>query len=194
MSVNSLLENVRRYTSLTAEEEAQFCTLFTVKSLKRKEALLQAGTICQHEYYVKAGCLRTYFLDTKGIEHTIYFAIEDWWISDLYSRTHSAPSLVNIVAVEDSELYQVSHLDLEEFMRKTPAMERFFRLSYQQSLVSQHLRSMQMLSMSGQERYVHFREQYPQLVNRIPQKHIATFIGLTPQFFNTIHSKVLRAE
>ncbi|MVM33813.1 cyclic nucleotide-binding domain-containing protein [Spirosoma sp. HMF4905] len=194
MSVISLLENIRRYTSLTADEEEQFCAMFSIKSLKRKEALLPAGSICHHEYYVNSGCLRTYFLDSGGIEHNLYFATEDWWISDLYSRTHSAPSFVNIVAVEDSELYQFSHIDLEEFMRKTPALERFFRLSYQQSLVSQHLRSLQLLSMSGEERYIHFREQYPHLINRIPQKHIATFIGLTPQFFNTIHAKVLRTE
>jgi autonomous glycyl radical cofactor GrcA len=87
---------------------------------------------------------------------------------------------------------QIKHSELEAFMIEVPAMERFFRLSYQQSLVAQHLKNLRLLSMNGEERYIHFREKYPQLAKRIPQKHIATFLGLTPEFFNTIHARVLR--
>jgi len=183
-----MIANIRRYTTLTPEEEQAFCVLLTIRTIKKKEFLLREGDVCTDEYYVNTGCLREYFVDNKGLEHNLYFAIEDWWISDLYSRTRLAPSYCNIVALEDCELVQISHSALEGFMEKAPAMERFFRISYQQSLVTQHLKNLQMLHMTAEERYIHFREKYPELAKRIPQKHVATFLGLTPEFFNLVHA------
>lgn len=187
-----VLQNISRYVQLTNEQEAAFCQLIAVKKIKKKQLLLREGNICSHEYFVSKGCLRTYFTDPKGLEHNLYFAIEDWWISDLYSRTKTVPSFCNIVALEDCELLQINHQDLEKFMLEIPALERFFRLLYEQSLVAQHLKSLQLLHMSAAERYIHFREKYPKLAQRIPQKHIATYLGLTPEFFNTVHAKVMR--
>ncbi|MBT1707334.1 Crp/Fnr family transcriptional regulator [Fulvivirgaceae bacterium PWU5] len=194
MPYENILQNIRRYVSLTPQEEDAFCALLTVKKIKRRELLLREGDVCTDEYYVNSGCFREYFVDSKGFEHNLYFAIEDWWISDLYSRTQMAPSYCNIVALEDSELVQIGHLTLEKFMEEVPRLERFFRMSYEQSLVNQHLRNLQMLHMTADERYIHFRERYPKLANRIPQKHIATFLGLTPEFFNTVHAKVMRLK
>jgi hypothetical protein len=79
-------------------------------------------------------------------------------------------------------------------MEEVPALERFFRISYENSLVSQHMKNLQMLYMSAEERYIYFRERYPKIANRVPQKHLATFLGLTPEFFNTIHAKVTRLK
>src|ERR1044072_5799815 len=136
----NILNNIRRFISLTPAEEEGFCSLLKIKKVGRKQFLLREGEICTAEYYVNKGCLRTYFIDKKGVEHNIYFAIEDWWISDLYSRTQMAPSYSNIVALEDSELIQINHLALEKYMVELPALERFFRLSYEKSLVHQHLK------------------------------------------------------
>ncbi|OQP38627.1 Crp/Fnr family transcriptional regulator [Niastella yeongjuensis] len=192
MPFNNILQNIRRFTSLSTQEEKAFCALLSIRKVKRKEFLLREGTVCNFEWYVNSGCFRSFYIDKKGLEHNIYFAIEDWWTSDLYSRTTQEPSNCNIIALEESEVVQIKHAELEAFMVEVPAMERFFRISYQQSLVNQHLKNLRLLSMNGEERYIHFREKYPQLAKRIPQKHIATFLGLTPEFFNTIHARVLR--
>ncbi len=194
MQYDMVLQNIRRYVLMTPQQEQAFCSLLTITKIKRKEFLLREGDVCTDEYFVNKGCLREYFVDKKGIEHNLYFAIEDWWISDLYSRTQMAPTYCNIVALEDSELVKINHQALEQFMEEVPALERFFRFSYQHSLVNQHLRNLQMLYMSAEERYINFREQFPKLADRIPQKHIATFLGLTPEFFNTVHAKVLRSK
>ncbi|WP_208645689.1 Crp/Fnr family transcriptional regulator [Mucilaginibacter endophyticus] len=194
MLYENILRNIRRFVLMPPEQEEAFCLLLSIKKIKKKEFLLREGDVCTDEYFVNKGCLREYFVDQKGTEHNLYFAIEDWWISDLYSRTQMAPTYCNIVALEDSELIQVNHLALEKFMEEVPALERFFRMSYQQSLVNQHLRNLQMLSMTAEERYIYFRERYPKVANRIPQKHIATFLGLTPEFFNTVHAKVMRSN
>lgn len=194
MPFDNMLKNIRRFTSLSPREEKAFSALLSIRKVKRKEFLLREGAVCNFEWYVNQGCFRSFYVDKKGLEHNIYFAIEDWWVSDLYSRTVQEPSNVSIIALEDSEVIQIKHADLEAFMLEVPAMERFFRLSYQQSLVSQHLKNLRLLSMNGEERYIHFREKYPALAKRIPQKHIATFLGLTPEFFNTIHARVLRLK
>lgn len=194
MQYDNILENIRRYVLMTPEQEEAFCSLLTIKKLKRKEFLLREGDVCTDEFFVNKGCLREYYVDKKGLEHNLYFAIEDWWISDLYSRTQMAPTYCNIVALENTELVKISHQALEEFMEEVPRLERFFRLSYERSLVNQHLKNLQMLYMTAEERYVHFRERFPKLAERIPQKHVATFLGLTPEFFNTVHAKVLRSK
>lgn len=189
-----ILANIGRFAALTPEEEQAFTALLSIKKIKKKDFLVREGELCTDEYYVNSGCLRQYFSDAKGLEHNLYFAIEDWWISDLYSRTRSAPAQCSIVALEDSELVKINQTALEAFMVKVPALERFFRISYQQSLVNQHLRNLQMLHMSGEERYAEFRKKYPALARRIPQKHVATFLGLTPEFFNLVHARVLRSK
>lgn len=194
MPYENILQNIRRYVSLTQKEEQAFCALLTIKKIKRKEFLLREGDICAHEYFVNKGCLREYYVDKKELEHNLYFAIEDWWISDLYSRTQMAPSYCNIVALEDSELVQIPYLALEKFMADVPALERFFRICYEQLLVSQHLKNLQMLYSTAEERYINFLQLHPKFANRIPQKHIATYLGLTPEFFNTIHAKVTRQK
>jgi CRP-like cAMP-binding protein len=194
MPYNQILNNIRRFVILTREQEEDFCSLLSIRKIKRKEFLLREGDVCVAEYFVNSGCLREYYTDQKEVEHNLYFAIEDWWISDLYSRTQLTPTYCNIIALEDSELVEVNHQVMEQFLTKVPAMERFLRLSYERALVNQHLRNLCMLSMTAEERYVDFIARYPKLSGRIPQKHIATFLGLTPEFFNTIHAKVMRSK
>ncbi|KAA2238637.1 Crp/Fnr family transcriptional regulator [Chitinophaga agrisoli] len=194
MDFQGILSTIRRHVKLTEEEEHKLCDLLSIKQLKRKEFLVRGGEDARHEYYVNKGCLRTYYLDKKGMEHNIYFAVEGYWVSDIYSRTFNTAALCNIVAVEDCELVHISNLALESFLKEIPALERFFRISYQNSLATHHIKTIQLLSMTGCERYNYFRAKYPEFDKRIPQKHIASYLGFTPEFFNTIRSKAIRSD
>lgn len=194
MAFERLIGTIRKHVQLTQQEETRFTSLLTIRKLKRKEFLVRNGEDARHEYFVNKGCLRTYYLDQKGTEHNTYFAIEGYWISDIYSRTFQMPALCNIVAMEECELVHIPNMVLEGFLKEVPALERFFRISYQNSLATIHLRQIQSLSMSGIERYRYFRSKYPELDRRIPQKHIASYLGFTPEFFNTIRARALRVE
>src|SRR5579872_6660183 len=77
--------------------------LFVAKTVAKGKALLQAGEICQHSFFVVKGCLRSYVIDKEGKEHIIQFAPENWWISDLNSLNRQEPSMFFIDAIEDSE-------------------------------------------------------------------------------------------
>jgi CRP-like cAMP-binding protein len=194
MNFDYFLATIRRHVKLTELQETRLCSLLTIKSLKRRSFLVRSGEDARHEYFVNKGCLRTYYLDQKGVEHNTYFAVEGYWVSDIYSRTFNAPALCNIIAIEDCELVHISNIALEGFLEEVPELERFFRISYQNSLATIHLKQIQMLSMTGMERYLYFRKKYPELDRRVPQKHIASYLGFTPEFFNTIRSKAMRAE
>jgi CRP-like cAMP-binding protein len=120
--------------------------------------------------------------------------MEDWWTSDIYSRTFNTPAFCNIVAVEDSEILQITQHQLEGLMVRLPKIEHFFRTIYQRSMAIHQYRLMQQLNMTSEERYRQFREKYPEFDRRIPQKHIASFLGMTPEFFSNIRSKVIKSE
>jgi len=186
------LATIKKHTHLTEEQELKLCSLLSVKRLKRKEFLIQHGGDAKHEYFVNKGCLRTYYLDDKGLEHNTYFAIEGYWVSDIYSRTFEVPAICNIVALEDCELIHISNTALEEFLREVPVLERFFRISYQKSLANHHLKTIHLLTLNGCERYLYFSKSYPNLDRRVPQKHIASYLGFTPEYFNLVRAKAIR--
>jgi CRP-like cAMP-binding protein len=192
MSFELILNNIGRYAQLTPEEQEEFCSLLSTRVLKKKEYLLREGEVCLYESFINKGCLRTFYIDKTGLEHNFYFGVEGWWMSDIDSRTSGNPSFCNIIAVEDTEILQITQTSLEQFLKKVPRFERFFRISYQNSIAGHQTKFLHMLHMTAEERYSYFRKKYPEFDKRIAQKHIATFLGLTPEFFNTVRSKVLR--
>lgn len=192
MMFDLLRSNIHRYVDLKSDDEDKFFSLFQTVHLRKKEFLVSAGGESRYEYFVNKGCLRTYYLDNKGIEHNIYFAVEAYWISDIYSRTFGLPSLCSIQALENCELLRIPNAALEAFLAEVPALEHFFRLSYQSALATLHLKTIQLLSLSGEERYIYFRNRYPEFDGRIAQKHIASYLGFTPEFFNVVRTRALR--
>src|SRR4051794_16717545 len=104
---DSLLKNISRYIQLTPEETSYFISLLKEKKLRRKQYLLQEGDVSRYENFVTKGCLRTYQIDEKGQEHIVQFAIEDWWIGDMYSFLTQKPSKYNIDALEDSVVLSI---------------------------------------------------------------------------------------
>ncbi|RWY46077.1 Crp/Fnr family transcriptional regulator [Mucilaginibacter gilvus] len=192
MSFDLILRNIGRVVQLTEEEQKEFCSLLTIRHVKKKQLLVKPGEISLHENFINKGCFRNYIIDREGTERNFYFAIEGWWISDIHSRTFNVPSFAYVYAVEDSELVQILQTDLDNIMMKFPKLEHFFRLTYQKSTASIQFQLLQRLYLSAEEQYLSFRTKYPEFDRRIPQKHIATYLGFTPEFFNTVRTKILK--
>lgn len=192
MIFDNILKNIARHIQLTPEEAADFCSLLEVRQLKKKERLITHGEICRHEAYINKGCFRTFFRDADDVEHTFYFGMEDWWISDIYSRTFQTASQYEVEALEPAEVFRISDTDLEVFLQRVPGMEHFYRKIFQHSLAVYQHRMLQRHQLTADERYRHFRQKYPEFDKRIPQKHIASFLGMTPEFFNTVRTHVLK--
>lgn len=184
-----ILANVSRHIQLGAEEEEYFLSLLTVKSFKKKEYLLKQGEVCRSDYFVTGGCLRVYTIDDEGMEHIAMFAPADWWTSDLYSFITQQPSRYFVDALEDTEVLAISKDGMEELLQKVPKFERFFRIVFQKAYVANEERIVQNLSNTAQERYEAFKLRYPGLEQRIAQKHVAAYLGITPEFLSMMRRK-----
>lgn len=186
-----ILQNISRHISLDAIEENYFLSMLKPISINRKDFLLQAGEVCRYEYFITKGCLRCYHIDEEGTEHIILFAPEDWWIGDLYSLLTQTPARLHIDALENTEILAIAREDMEVLYERVPKFERFFRIIFQRAFIAQEQRIIQNLSSTAEERYEAFKLKYPGLVQRIAQKQIAAFLGITPVFLSMLRRKAI---
>jgi CRP-like cAMP-binding protein len=189
-----ILKNISRFITLTPEEEQHFVSLLKIKEIKKKQYLLQEGDITRHQYFVNKGCLRTYTIDERGLEHIIQFAIEDWWTGDMYSFLTQTPARYTIEALEDSELLCLEKNALESLYEKVPKFEKFFRQLLQNAFISLQERIISNLSKPADERYCTFIEKYPKMEQRLPLKQIASYLGITPESLSRIRSQYIKTK
>jgi len=185
-----ILKNVSRFIQLTKEEEAYFTSILREKRLKKKQYLVKEGDITRNTYFVTEGCLRSFFIDPKGVEHNTQFAIEDWWTGDMHSFLTQTPGKINIEALEDSVLLCLEKNVQEDLFVKVPKFERFFRHLLQNAFISFQERIVSNLSETAEERYIKFRNKYPSMYVRVPQKQIASFLGITPESLSRIRKQL----
>jgi len=184
-----LLHSIDKHISLSKEEEEQLIALLKIKKLKKKQFLLQEGEVQKHAVFVTQGCLRSYSIDKNGFEHVLQFAPAGWWIGDMRSLVTQQPGILNIDAIDDSELILLLRSDLERLYSSIPKMERFFRILAEKSLATYQHRLIDNLSLSAMERYNNFCSLYPSLIEYLPQKQVASYIGVTPEFLSKMLSQ-----
>lgn len=185
-----IVDHVLRRIELTAAEQAHFVGLLKVRKLLPRQYLVQQGDVCRYESYVCKGFLRSFYMDEKGNDHTLHFAMEDWWISDSTSFHLQVPATRNIVALEASVLLQIEKGDLEQLYKDIPAFERFWRILGQKGGITQDQRILNAISMTGAERYEALITKYPTLEQRMPQRYIASYLGITPVFLSQIRKQL----
>lgn len=190
MDTDLILQNISRHIQLDTTETDFFISLLQSKKLKRKEFLLKPGDICKTENFIVKGCLRTYTIDDNGFEHIVMFGIEDWWVGDLFSFLTQSPATYFIDALEDSEILQISKPNLDKLYERVPKFERFFRLILQNAFIAQQQRINQNLSFTAEQRYLDFITKHPNLEQRLSQKQVSAYLGITPVFLSMIRKKL----
>lgn len=190
-----ILKNIQRHIEPTTEDMEILLSLMVLKSVKRKELLLKEGDIARHQFFVISGCLRTYTIDSVGKEHVLMFAPEDWWCSgDLFSFLSGQQSVNNLEALEPTTFLQISKENLDTLYQRAPAFERFFRVLFQNAFVFHQNRINANLSQPAEGRYDLFTKAYTGLESRVPQKYIASYIGVTPEFFSQMRANLFRKK
>ena len=186
----ALIQEIKKHIDLTTEDEELITTAFRFKKVRRNQVLVQPPDIAIYEHFVVSGCLVQYYLDDNGIQHTLLFAPEGWWTTDLPSFLTAQEAKYHIEALEDSELLIISKQLLDKLLVKIPSLNNFFRVLYQNAVMAQEERLLNVLSTKVEERYLRFVKKYPQLQNRIPQYLIASYLGVTPEFFSKVKSRI----
>ncbi len=191
MSTNLIIESITRHIRLSDDEKEHFINLLQPKTYKRKDFILEDGQICKYSYFVTTGCLRGFTVDHNGFEHVLNFAPTGWWIADMYSLLTQKPGILNIEALENTDVLLLSKSRQEKLYHEIPQFERFFRIITENSLVSYQQRLIDNLSLTAEERYHNFCKRYPTLINTLPKKQIAAYIGVTPEFFSRMQRQML---
>jgi CRP-like cAMP-binding protein len=187
----TLFSHIQNKVDVTHEQKCELQSFFNLKKLRKKQYLLQEGDVCKHLSFVSKGLLKSYFLDEKGSEHINMFAFEGWWISDFNSFINQDKAVLSIDAIEDTELLMINREDYENLMIKIPVMDRYFRILYQNSLITKDYRLIVSNSFTAEEKYTQFAHKNPEVIQRIPHNLIASYLGLSPETVSRIRKKIL---
>jgi CRP-like cAMP-binding protein len=185
-----LAKSIGDRVSIT-EAEFELCkTFFIPKKIRKKQTLLLEGDVCTYNAFIEKGVLRSYRTDEKGNEHIMRFAFEGWWITDLSSFLLGKYSTYTIEAIEDSELLLLTASAREELMDALPVFERYQRLLLENAYIALQARVNSALTESAEEKYIKLTGSYPDIIARVPQHMIASYLGLTPETLSRVRKQI----
>ncbi len=187
-----ILQNIAKHVNLTLEEQELFLSKTETHFYKSKTILLSAGEVSKSTYFVNSGILRSFTINDNIIEHVLHFACEGWWIGDMYSYLSEKTGNLFIEVLEDAEVVVISKENHQVLYAAIPKLERFFRVLAENSLVAHQERLMDNLSLSSEQRFEKMCQKYPSLIQKVAQKHLASYIGVTPEFFSKMKTRLLK--
>lgn len=189
MDTFGIIAQLERHLVLEEKERLSFTSVLIPARLRQGDFAEVAGKVTPNFIYVNSGCLMSYFTDAEGSDHVLQFAVAGWWTGDLHSFTQGTPSVYSTRALADSEVFYLPKDDMETLLEKFPRLERYFRILFQNSIVSHQHRLIQNLSVTADQRYENFSRRYPALEQYVPLKYIASYLGITPEFLSKIRRK-----
>ena len=186
---NKIVEYINKSVSLTNQEAEIFSTSFREVKIKKRQFIVQPNFIVKNRNFVLNGAFRAYVVDDNGQDSTIAFAIEDWWITDYNSYILQKPATMFVVALEDSTILEISYEKEQNLKQENHKFETFFRIRAERTAAFMQQRIISNLTQTAEERYENFISKYPQIVQRVPQYALASYLGMTTEFLSRIRNK-----
>lgn len=187
---NLLFQYIKQFITISDDDFQNFIKYFEVRSFKKKDFALKEGEYCLFEGFVIDGCFKVYFLNEQGNEQILYFAIKDWWITDLDSLINNVPCSLSIEALEDSTILFISKKNKEYLYNTMPQIEKLFRIMNQKSSASLQRRILSLMNKTADKRYLEFLDKYPTLEQRLNQQQVASYLGISHEFLSKIRKKI----
>ncbi|MDL5512503.1 Crp/Fnr family transcriptional regulator [Arenibacter sp. M-2] len=187
--IETLISHIEKFIDIKDTNLSTIDTFFETKVLKKKKDLLREGTICQDLFFVNKGCLQVLYTKENGTEQTIDFALENWWTTDFNAVSKKNTSNFTIRTVEVSEVLVLSADSKEALLKEFPVLERYFHLVFQRAFAASQYRIKLLYEHSREDLYYHFRDNFPEFIQRVPQYLIASFLGFTPEYLSEIRRK-----
>lgn len=174
---------------ITDSEFEELSKLTFEKSFDKKEFLIEEGNICNYLYFIEQGSCYSYIADNKGEKHAVQFALEGYWISDLYSFYSERKAIYNVETLEPVKALLLNRDSFEKACRASPLIDRFFRILIQNAYVALQYRLAKTNSEDAEHRYTEFSKLYPDFTQRIPQYLVASYLGIKPQSLSRIRNE-----
>lgn len=190
--MEGLINKIKNSISLSPAAEDYVYSISKVRQVSKGEVLIRQGQTVKHTYFVTDGCLRSFCVDTNGKEHTLQFAIKDWWISDFIAIYNDELATLTVECIKDATIIEFKAKELDEIHSLHPEFEAFQRKNLERHVVSLHKRILNQLQLTAQERYDLFLEQYPHIEQYTPNYHIASYLGITQQSLSRIRAEKVK--
>ena len=189
--IEKFLDQMSSFTTLSKEEE-EFMRMNTViKQFKKGSTILKEGEKTQDTFLILEGCIRRHLL-VDGIEKTTGFFTEGDAVAEFESLSSNKPTLHSYSCVEDTAVVVVNSEREKEFYKKFPRFEEISRLETEKILGGNQQELSNFITKSPEGRYKHFLNENPELLNRIPQHQIASYLGITPESLSRIRKRIMK--
>lgn len=186
--MDKLRQHIEEITPVSDEEFEYIKTFFTPRKVKKHQYLMQEGDQVHFEYLILTGIFRMFYLDNEGKEHIVQFAGANWWMADYHAYFNQKQAKLNITCMEDGEVLCMKLYGREKLSADLHKMEHFFRVKLTRGYVAQQRRIISLLSSTPQQRYEEFSELYPHIIQKIPKKYIAEYLGVSRETLSSLYS------
>lgn len=186
----SLLETIADGVRLSAEQIEFIRSLWMPREFRKGQFFQRAGDVTTHGGFVVRGCFRTYMIDARGAETIVHFSAERGFIGDITSAVTGQPTPYSVDAIESSTTLTIDHASFNRMLEQCPDIARGYRLGLQRSQGAQQRRIAMSLSAPAEERYADFVARQPALAARIPQRMLASYLGIAPETLSRIRRRL----
>lgn len=188
-----MLDKLKTYCKsiiyLTEEELKLLGTYFEVKKLRKKTFLLQDGNVCDFIGFIAEGTIRHFHIK-DGVEKTCDISFENSWVTDFRSFTHNNPCIMNLQSMEDTTIFLIKKENLYKLYNECNKYETFGRIMAEQVAQRATEIAMSLSSEKPEERFQNLLKKQPDLFQRVPQKYIANFLGISPESLSRIQKRI----
>jgi len=182
-----LESHVLKIVDMSKEELDEFTGAFKLRQIKKRQFIVQPDFISNYRTYVVNGAFRSY-VTALNDDHTIQFALDDWWVGDINSYIYQQPATMFVVAIEDSSILQIDFVTEQKLKATNHKFETFFRISAERTSAYHQRRIISALTRTAEERYDDFMAIYGSVSLRLPQYVLASYLGMTTQFLSKIRN------
>ena len=188
--INKLISSIDSVVSLTADERALFQDSLEVRTFAKNDFLVEAGQVCNYIGFVNQGALIYFKSMDNGNEVTTDFAFEGDWVTVNQSRLNNSPSMINIKAIENAELFVLKQQKLNDLYIKIPKIERLGRILMEQAYLKLVQQSVDLQVLTATERYENLLRKFPEIFQRVQLYHIANYLGIAPKSLSRIRKEI----
>ncbi len=184
-----LIDHIQKRVILNEDEVQAFLSYFKYLKIRKRQFIIQPGFVAHHKNYILKGAFRAYVVDDNGQDHTIQVSIEDWWISDYNSYVYQKPATMFVEALEPSIILQLDYKDEALLKHQNHKFETFFRIMAERSVAHMQRRIITNLTMNAEDRYKEYEALHPDIVQRMPQYALASYLGMTTEYLSRLRNK-----